>query len=481
MIDAVQFFSIVASNPVIRSILKATCVHCKNDNKSRLEASLESYVGINKDVCIKCKVTSKFIAGIIKIASKAFGADESKIKERFKDSYWRRGLVNVIKGIATFGVTKPFIPGAPFQIVWNVTKACNLRCKHCYEDAGKIEDQLSTKEAKKAIDRLADFGVVILAFSGGEPLVREDIVDLVRHAKNRGLYVAMATNGTLLTKEKARELKDAGLGFVQISLDGLRDTHNRFRGGDAFERTIEGIKNAVEAGFFVEVATTVTKLNYKEVPKIIELADGLGVNWLMLYNFVPVGRGKDIVELDLSPEEREEILKIAWEENLKRRIGVLSTAPQYARVAIQMQNMCEVVPTHFYNPTLKGKLKTLASFIGGCGAGRFYLAMEPNGDLYPCVFFPRSREVYLGNVLEDDLDEMWRSNEILWKLRNKDVIKSCGSCKFRYVCGGCRARAYNYFGDVLAPDPGCIINKKYYLSLKNNLVKLFLHKRSQET
>ncbi len=462
MIDTVHFFSIVANNPLVRGILKATCIYCEKDHKSRLEASLENYVGVNKDVCIKCKLTSKLIAGIIKIASKTFGADEDEIKERFRDPYWRRGLANVIKGIATFGITKPFIPGAPFQIVWNVTKACNLKCKHCYEDAGKMGSELSTEEAKKAIDKLADFGVVILAFSGGEPLVRGDIVDLIKHASNRGLYVAMATNGTLLTKEKAKELKNAGLGFVQISLDGLKDTHNRFRGSDAFEKTVEGIKNAVEAGLFVEVATTVTKMNYREIPEIIELVDSLGADWLMLYNFVPVGRGKEIVDLDLSPEERENMLKLAWEENLKRRISVLSTAPQYARVAVQMQNMCDVVPTHFYNPTLKGKLKALANFIGGCGAGRFYLAMEPNGDIYPCVFFPRDREVYLGNILRDDLSDIWESNEILWKLRNKDIIKSCGACRFRHICGGCRARAYNYFGDVLAPDPGCIMNKRYY-------------------
>ncbi len=465
MIDTVHFFSVVANSPLVRNILRMACVPCKKDNKNRIESSLEYYIGTNKNVCFKCKITAKIIESIIKIASKAFDIDEDSIKSRFRDAYWRRGLVNVLMGIAKFGVSRPFVPGAPFQIVWNVTKACNLRCKHCYEDAGDKDYEVSTKEAKKIIDILADLGVVILAFSGGEPLVRKDIVELIRYASKKGLYVAMATNGTLLTNKKAKELKEAGLGFVQISLDGLKETHDNFRGGEVFERTIEGIRNAVRAGLFVEIATTVTKINYMELPEIVKLADNLGVNWLMLYNFVPVGRGKDIVLYDLSPNERENMLKFAWKENLKRKIGILSTAPQYARVAVQMQSTCEIVPTHFYNPNLKGRLKALANFIGGCGAGRFYLALEPNGDIYPCVFFPRKKEVYLGNILRDNLEEIWENNPILWKLRNKDVIKSCGKCTFRYICGGCRARAYSYFGDILAPDPGCIRNKKHYESI----------------
>ena len=230
----------------------------------------------------------------------------------------------------------------------------------------------------------------------------------------------------------------------------------------AFEKTIKGIKNAVKEGFFVEIATTVTKFNYREIPKIMDLSEKLGANWFMAYNFIPTGRGKEIVEMDLSPEEREEMLKMLWNELKKRKkLNVLSTAPQFARVALQQESGEEeqIVPTHFYNPKLAGQLVDLAEFIGGCGAGRFYIAMHPNGDLQPCVFFP----LKVGNIRKDDFEDLWKNNKVLKDLRNKDILEgSCGKCPYRYYCGGCRARAYAYTGDYLAPDPGCIYNKKAY-------------------
>lgn len=470
-VNTILLFNFFASNPIIRNFLKSINQYCEIDDKNRLEVCLELYTGVRKNSCFKCKIYYRFVKYFIKIASHAFGAKEDEIKERFKDKYWRRGLVSVIKGIAYFGVSKPFTPGAPFQIVWNITRRCNLRCKHCYEDAGKKDFELDTKDAKRAIDILAKSGVVILAFSGGEPLVREDIFELIRYASDKGIYTAIATNGTLLTKETTKKLKESGLGFVQISLDGMKEFHEEFRGVKGiYEKVIEGIKNSVEEGFFTEIATTVTKMNIDQIPKIIDLAEKLKANWVMLYNFIPVGRGRDIITVDLEPDEREFLLKYAFEETLKRNVDILSTAPQYARVALQCANE-GIIPTHFYNPNLKGRLKSLAEFIGGCGAGRFYLAMEPNGDIYPCVFFPRVEKYRIGNILEDDFEELWLNNEILKQLRNKDILKgNCGKCSYRYYCGGCRARAANYFDDHLSPDPGCINNKLYWNKIKNSIL-----------
>ena len=144
----------------------------------------------------------------------------------------------------------------------------------------------------------------------------------------------------------------------------------------------------------------------------------------------------------------------------RKKINVLSTAPEFARVALQQESVEEekIVPTHFYNPKLAGQLVDLAEFIGGCGAGRFYMSMRANGDLQPCVFLP----VKVGNIREDDFEEMWKHNKILEELRNKDILHGCETCEFRYTCGGCRARAYAYTGDYLAPDPGCIYNTDVY-------------------
>ena len=404
--------------------------------------------------------------------SKAFGVSREKLLEKFSNVYWRRGLVNVLNGIAKFGVKKPFTPGAPFLVVWNFTQLCNLKCKHCYASAGKPHpNELTTQEAFKALDKLVDAGVNIIAFSGGEPLMRKDIFDVLKRASDYGVFTAIATNATLITKDVAKRLKDVNLGYVQISLDGANpETHNGFRGvPKAFERTIQGIKNCVEQDIFVEVATTATKLNYEEIPAIIDLCEKLNVDWWMMYNFVPTGRGRFIIENDLSPEEREKVLRVLWEKlRSKPKLQVLSTAPQYARVALQMEEEAKeksgeiVVPTHFYNPHLHGQLLSLSDFIGGCGAGRFYCALEPNGDITPCVFFP----LKVGNIKIDDFKEIWENNKTFLDLRDRDKLKPhCGVCEYKYVCGGCRARAYGYFGDYLAPDPGCINNRQEWNKL----------------
>jgi len=452
-------------NPLTRKLLKGLSKYCEKDGKNRIEVAVELYTGQRENACFSCRAAEKIIAKVLKKGGDAFGLSEAQIKEKFKDSYWAKGLASTIRGIAQFGVTRPFTSGAPFQVVWDVTYACNLKCKHCYATAGKIwKDELTTKEAKYAIDVFDKTGVTILAFSGGEPLVRPDIFELTKYAADKGMYVAVATNGTLITKEKAREMKKAGIQFVQISLDGAdAKTHDSFRGiNGAFDKTVKGIKNSVAENFFVEISTTVTKYNYKEIPDIIKFGEELGANWLMAYNFIPTGRGRDIFEVDLSPEEREEVLKLLWNE-LKsgRKISVLSTAPQFARVSLQEEEGEKeiIIPTHFYNPKLADQLVDLAEFIGGCGAGRFYMAMKANGDLQPCVFFP----LKLGNILKDDFEEMWINHPVLKELRNKDILKEkCGSCDYRYYCGGCRARAYAYTGDYLAPDPGCINNKEAY-------------------
>jgi len=468
-----HLFERIMNSKFIRTILTKGLRKCDKDKRLTLEVALEMYAGIRKTACAKCSLYYKAVSLILNFAENWFGVSSDKLKELLTIPYYKRALIAVIKGIALFGARKPFVPSAPFQVVWNVTKACNLRCKHCYESAGsRASDEIGTSDALRVIKKLADAGVVILAFSGGEPSIRPDIETLISYAKSLGFYVAMATNGTTLTKERVKRLKQAGLEYVQISLDGATArTHDTFRGvSGAFEKTIQGIKNAVDAGLFVEIATTVTKFNLHEIPEIIELADELGANWFMAYNFVPIGRGREIIDWDLSPEERESLLKTLLKLRSKYKVELLSTAPQYARVALQMnikENGATLVPTHFYNSKLPGKLQRLAEFIGGCGAGRFYVSIEPNGDIYPCVFFPHDPEVKVGNILKDDFELLWRHSPLLWALRDKDKLYSpCGDCKYRYVCGGCRARAYNYFRNIRAPDPGCIYAHKYWEMLK---------------
>ncbi len=462
-VNTIQILKSTIGNPATRKLLKGISWYCEDCKKNRLEVALELWIDERKEACFKCKAAEKFLSGILKTGGKAFGISEDELKEKFSDPSWRKGLANVLRGIAKFGIEKPFVSGAPFLVVWDITYACNLKCKHCYATAGKpLPDELTTEESKETIDTLDKAGVPIIAFSGGEPLVRSDILELTRYAADKGIYVAMATNGTLITEEKAKEMKKAGIQFVQISLDGKdAETHDSFRGvPGAFEKTMEGIKNCLKEGIFVNIATTATHYNYEEIPEIIDLCEKIGVNWFMAYNFVPTGRGKFIEKNDLTPEEREELLKMLYEKLKKSEVNVLSTSPQFARVALEKEfGDRKTIPTHFYTLDLKGKLVDLAEFIGGCGCGRFYCAIRPNGDIDPCVFFPLT----VGNIKRDDFEEIWEKNKVFTELRNKDILNSnCGNCEYRYYCGGCRARAYGYFGDYLAPDPGCINNKEAY-------------------
>jgi len=456
----IQILKSTIGNPLTRTLLRRFG-YCETCGKHSIEVALELYVGTRKNACLRCRIAEKIIRNVIKAGGNTFGVAPNVIQQQFQNSYWRKGLANVISGIAEFGVHKPFITGAPFLVVWDITTTCNLHCKHCYANAGTaLTTELTTDEVKQAIDKLDRAAVPIIAFSGGEPLVRKDIFELVSYAIEKGIFVAIATNGTLITKEKAREMKQAGIQFAQISLDGATaTTHDAFRGTNGvFERTIQGIQNCVHEGLFVNVATTATKDNYTEIPRIITLCEQLNVNWFMIYNFIPTGRGEFIVQNDLTPYERERLLKELWKK-LKNgsTVNVLSTAPQFARVALEAEiaNDQKIIPTHFANPSLGGQLLNLAEFIGGCGCGRFYCAIRADGNIEPCVFFP----LKIGNIKEDDFKELWTKNPILAELRNKDALEgNCGHCDYRYYCGGCRARAYGYTGNYLAPDPGCIRN-----------------------
>lgn len=451
--DVITLFSLIATNPLSKRTINKL-IEKDESGKARLERLLEDYAN-NGEISSEFKI----IYRLIKLGLKVFGGDEKELRENLKNAYWRRGFVSVLQGITDFGIRKPFVPGAPFLVVWDFTYACNLHCKHCYSTAGKPwKDELSTQEALKTVDILADAGITALAFSGGEPLIRKDFFEVASYAAKQGMFVAVATNGTMITRDVAEKMKKCGVGYVQISLDGTKETHEKFRGiKGIYEKVVEGIINAKDAGLITCISTTATKINANDILAIMDLAEELEVEWFTLYNFIPVGRGS--FEIDLKPEEKEELLKELWRRlKTKKKVNFVSTAPYYARVALQEES--EIAPTHFYNPKLKGKSKRLAEFIGGCGCGRFYIAMRANGNIEPCVFFP----LKLANIKDfgsgDDFLKFWRENKVLEDLRNKDKIEVCGKCKYRYVCGGCRARAYAYFKDYLAPDPGCIIAAK---------------------
>jgi radical SAM protein with 4Fe4S-binding SPASM domain len=445
----------VKNNPLVRIILHFLTKRDKNGR--RIERILMDYAGLETPLNLGDRFACLLLRIFMDWMIDSLGQAKDKVKAYLRIGYWRKGLSSVLEGIAWRGVEKPFTASVPFLIVWNFTNACNLRCKHCYQRAeGPTPDELSTEEALLAVDLMAAAGVAYIAFSGGEPLLRGDFFEVAERVGEWDMGFSVATNGTLLTKEVVNRLEKLGCEFIQVSLDGLRETHNRFRGIDCFDRVLRGIRNAVESKIAVGVSTCITRYNLHEVESIIELAEKLGADIFMHYNFIPTGRGREIMELDIPPEERERLLNFLASKIDDRRISLLSTAPQYARVCM---GYGYVAMTHFdtFGQQL-GKAEEigfLAQFIGGCGAGRLYMALQPNGDLAPCVFIP----IRIGNILLDDLLEVWRSSETLNLIRDRRSLKGyCGICPWREICGGCRARAYSYLGDLQESDPGCPMN-----------------------
>jgi len=461
MSENIYAFLAVLNNPAVRRLLYSASKVCPACGESHIEAALDDYAGTgNKHSrCIKGKFISKLIRSTIDNSGKAFGVTGDQLKQALGDPYVRRGLTNVLAGAASFGISKPQTVGAPFLVVWNYTNACNLRCQHCYQNADKpAVGELSTNQRKQIVDQLDSERAVALAFSGGEPLMRSDFFEVSSYASKKGIYVSLASNGTMISRQVARRLKESGVGYVDVSLDGATpETHESFRGiPGCFEKTLNGIRNLVAEGITTCVAVTVTKHNLKELPEIIRLAKRLKVKRVIVFNFIPTGRGQAAAGIDLTPVEREQMLEKVYDELVKGEIETLCTAPQLARVCLTKAAETEqhiFAPTHFYAANLDEKVKGLADFIGGCGAGRIYCAVQPDGLVTPCVFMP----VVVGDLKRQGLNEIWRRSPILAALRDREKLKGrCGRCQYRYVCGGCRARAFAYYHDMLAPDPGCI-------------------------
>ena len=365
---------------------------------------------------------------------------------------WRRGLVNAARGVGQFGLRRPQVFSAPLLVIWNLTHNCNLQCRHCCQNAGTPRGvELALSEKLRVLDELAYNDVPMLAFSGGEPLLSKDFWPTLTQARARGFHISVATNGTLLTREVVARLAETGAAYVEVSIDSTDpQEHDDFRGQSGYwEKAVEGLRNLVADGRLqTGLACTVTARNFEELEDIIRMTRDLGVKMFNVFDFVPTGRGWDIADIDLTPEQREHMLEI-MQTQLDTGFAVTGTAPQLGRRCTP--HGCLV----HYGASTHGATPVLARYIGGCGAGRCLLAVQPNGDITPCSFLP----VVIGNLRRDRMRDLWRQSEVLWRLRNRDLLQGhCGVCEWKSQCGGCRARAYAYFGDLTEADPGCIFN-----------------------
>ena len=321
-------------------------------------------------------------------------------------------------------------------VSWNTTNECNLACRHCYRDAGvKREEELDTADGLALIDGIAAAGFRIMIFSGGEPLLREDIVTLVRHARSRGLLPVFGSNGTLLTGELARRLKEAGAAAVGISLDSPhRQEHDAFRGmPGAWQGAVDGMRACREAGLPFQVHTTAMRWNADQITELTDWALAAGAKAHHVFFLVPTGRGLSMENESLPPDRYERLLRQLMEQSTKVPIEIKPTcAPQFVRIARQMG-----IATRF------GR---------GCLAGLSYCIISPVGVVQACAYL----DVPAGGLREQPFERIWRESPLFAALRTKAYGGRCAACSFNDLCGGCRARAYYLTGDYMGGDEWCL-------------------------
>jgi radical SAM protein with 4Fe4S-binding SPASM domain len=381
----------------------------------------------------------------------------------------------------------------PRLIFWEVTKDCNLRCIHCRATATELSSPLDlpTAKALNLIEQVSQYASPILVLSGGEPLFRADIFDLARFATDRGLRVALATNGTLVTEEVARQIVGAGVRRVSISLDGSNAaTHDAFRGiPGAFDAALKGFRNLQELGMSLQINMTIARHNAQQLPEVLAMAKSIGADALHTFLLVPVGCGVDIAAEQMVPaEEYEQILNWFYDRSQEGGIELKATcAPHYFRVMRQRRaaerraasspagavaapasepDNGAIGPTEITMPgstgvalhahseaTEKGDPGELHAMTKGCLAGTGVCFISHQGEVYPCGYLP----VLAGDLRRQSFAEIWENSAVFQQLRHTENLKGkCGRCEFRNICMGCRARAFAATGDFLDEEPFCI-------------------------
>jgi 12,18-didecarboxysiroheme deacetylase len=348
-------------------------------------------------------------------------------------------------------------------VVWNTTRACNLNCIHCYAKAvhQSHDRELTTEEGFNLIDDLATFGVPVLLFSGGEPLLRSDLPELTRYAVSKGMRAVISTNGTLITEEKAMLLKDAGVSYVGVSLDGLEKVNDHFRGvKGAFKKAVNGIKNCQKVELKVGLRFTINKLNIDQVPGIFDLAETMSIDRICFYHLVYSGRGSNLVDQDLSHSETRKIVDIImdrtrdmYNRGLKKEVLTVDNHADGPYLYLRMLKE---------NNPRTGEVLELLKMNGGNSSGEGIGCVSWDGLVHADQFW---REHSFGNVLVRPFSQIWSNvtDPLMAQLKDKRryVKGRCASCRWLDICNGnFRARAEAVSGDIWGEDPACYLTDK---------------------
>lgn len=345
-------------------------------------------------------------------------------------------------------------------VVWNVTKRCNLKCLHCYAQATATAapDELTHAEGLALLEDLKNFGVPVVLFSGGEPLMREDLFTLVEKTVASGMRAVISTNGTLITREVAKDLQRLGLSYVGISLDGTESTHDRFRGQPgAFAAAMAGVRNCQEAGLKVGLRFTISRLNYREVPAIFDLVEEYHIPRICFYHLVYTGRGSKLISEALSHAETRELVDLICALTRRlfdqgRQVEVLTVDNHADGPYIYLKLLKE-------NPERAKEVLELLQMNEGNNSGRGIGCVSWDGQVHADQFW---RHFSFGNVRERPFSRIWTdlSNPLMAKLKDKKryVTGRCAGCQWLSICAGnFRVRAEAVTGDLWAPDPACYL------------------------
>jgi len=348
-------------------------------------------------------------------------------------------------------------------VVWNMTRQCNLKCVHCYAQAKVTpnENELSTAEGKNLIDDLSQFGAPVILFSGGEPVMRPDLPELAQYAVSKGMRAVISTNGTLITREKARIFKDIGLSYVGISLDGLKEVNDRFRGvPGAFAQALEGIRNCREAGIKVGLRFTINKRNADQVGPIFDLLRVEHIPRVCFYHLVYAGRGSQLREEDLDHAETRRVVdliadrtKELFDQGLEKEVLTVDNHADGPYLYLRL--LQEGSPR-------AAEVLELLRMNEGNSSGRGIGCVSWDGQVHADQFW---RQTSFGNVRQRPFSEIWQdlSNPLMARLKEKKkyVTGRCAKCRWLDICGGnFRVRAEAATGDLWAPDPACYLTDK---------------------
>jgi radical SAM protein with 4Fe4S-binding SPASM domain len=464
----------------LRNFFRQFSKRCISCNRRYSEIYVDYYID-KSNICNTCKFKAKLFSKTISVFLNLIGRGMKMPNGEFKrilkkNPLIRRLIHSFVEGIGRFGFVIPSIPAGPIVTIWTVTDRCNLNCIHCYVQKNTELNELAYERACRVIAQLYEAKNIILGFSGGEPLLREDIYDLISYAAKKPMMVAIATSGILINNSVAKKLKNSGIEYVLISVDGLEKIHDKIRVEGMFQKAINGIQQCIKEGLYVSMDVVITKLNLHQLQDLIDLALKLGVNKFEVIDFIPSEKVSNRGDLALSPFEIEKLginLAKIWEELMteKKRLTISWKNPVFSRILAERMSNSRVMPLfkgsypkdvfQLYNLSVslsKGVLRDqnpFSSCQNGCESGYYLIHIKPNGNITPCPLHPH----ILGNVTEHNIKNVWLNSPLLNLYRNQEFEGVCSKCVYKIICGGgCRSKIYLSTSSHIKSDPSCILN-----------------------